>query len=133
MMMGIKRDTSKENLAMSNFSPIMNRILRTALAAVVVSGAVACTMSPPKTDAERRADSETADRVTAALNADSVLFARHITVRADRGVVDLGGYVWTPEELEEAVQTAGTVPGVVKVVDRMEVDRGAVSDSSVTR
>ena len=118
---------------MSNFSPIMNRILRTALAAVVVSGAVACAVGPPKTAAERQADSETADRVTAALNADSVLFARHITVRADRGVVDLSGYVWTPEELEEAVQTAGTVSGVIKVVDRMEVDRGAISDSAVTR
>lgn len=118
---------------MSNFSPIMNRILRAALAAVVVSGAVACTMGPPKTDAERRDDSDTADRVTAALNADSTLFARHITVRADRGVVSLGGYVWTPVELDEAVQTAGTVSGVIKVVNRMEVDRGAVSDSSVTR
>jgi osmotically-inducible protein OsmY len=118
---------------MSNFSPIMNRILRAALAAVVVSGAVACAMGPPKTADERQADSETADRVTAALNADSMLFARHITVRVDRGVAALGGYVWTPAELEEAVQTAGTVSGVVKVVDRMEVDRGAVSDSSVTR
>lgn len=118
---------------MSNFSPIMNRILRAALAAVVVSGAVACTMGPRKTDAERRDDSDTADRVTAALNADSTLFARHITVRADRGVVSLGGYVWTPVELDEAVQTAGTVSGVIKVVNRMEVDRGAVSDSSVTR
>jgi osmotically-inducible protein OsmY len=133
MMMGIKRDTSKGNLAMSNFYPNMNRIFRAALAAVVVSGAVACAMGPPKTAAERQADSDTADRVTAALNADSTLFARHITVRADRGVVDLSGYVWTPVELSEAVQTAETVRGVTKVVNRMEVDRGAVSDSSVTR
>jgi osmotically-inducible protein OsmY len=90
-------------------------------------------MGPRKTEAERQADSETADRVQAALNADKVLYARHITVRADNGVVDLGGYVWTPEELEEAVQDAGAVPGVIKVVNRMEVDRGAISNSAVTR
>ena len=114
-------------------APVMNRILRSALAAVVVCGAVACVMGPRKTEAERQADSETADRVQGALNADKMLYARHITVRADNGVVNLGGYVWTQPELEEAIQVAGLVPGVTKVVDRMEVDRGAISNSAVSR
>ena len=75
-----------------------------------------------------------ADRVQRALNADQVLYARHITVRADGGVVTL-------ERL--CLDSGGTrrgeagspqaVPGVAKVVDRMEVDRGALSDSAVTR
>ncbi len=68
-----------------------------------------------------------------ALNADKELFARHITVRADSGVVQLGGYVWTQPELEDAIRIAGLVPGVTKVVDRMEVDRSGLSDSAVTR
>lgn len=114
-------------------SPINNRIFRAALAAVVACGAVACVMGPPKTQAERQADNDVADRVQAALGADRYLYARHITVRADSGVVSLGGYVWTPEELDAAMQDVQTVPGVTKVVNSMEVDRGAVSDSSVTR
>jgi osmotically-inducible protein OsmY len=89
-------------------------------------------MGPPKTPEQRQADSETTERVQLALNSDQVLYARHITVRADGGIVTLGGYVWTSEELVEAREDAGAVQGVTKVVDRMEVDRGAVSDSAVT-
>jgi osmotically-inducible protein OsmY len=48
-------------------------------------------------------------------------------------VVTLDGYIWTPEEMTAAVQDAQTVPGVAKVVNRMEVDRGAISDSAVSR
>jgi osmotically-inducible protein OsmY len=110
----------------------MNRVSQVALAAAVMCGAVAC-MGPRKTDAEREADKARVDQVQAALNADTVLFARHITIRADGGVVTLGGYVWTPEELVLAREDAKAVPGVAKVVDRMEVDRGAVTDSSTTR
>jgi osmotically-inducible protein OsmY len=90
-------------------------------------------MGPTKTQAERLADNDVVDRVQAALSADRYLYARHITVRADRGVVSLGGYVWTPEELDAAMQDVQAMPGVTKVVNNMEVDRGAVSDSSVTR
>jgi osmotically-inducible protein OsmY len=104
-----------------------------ALAALVVCSAVACTTGPRKSEAERQADADTANRVQAALNADKELFSRHITVRADGGVVLLGGYVWTQPELEDAKRIAGLVPGVTKVVDRMEVDRSGISDSAVTR
>jgi osmotically-inducible protein OsmY len=90
-------------------------------------------MGPRKSEAQLQEDKDTASRVQVALNTDRELFARHITVRADSGVVTLGGYAWTPEELESAVQDAGSVSGVVKVVDRIEVDRGAISDSQVTR
>ncbi|MHB8475606.1 MAG: BON domain-containing protein [Steroidobacteraceae bacterium] len=114
-------------------SPVKNRIVRTVFAAVAVCGVVACAMGPRKTEAEKQADSETVDRVQEALNADQVLYARHIIVRADNGVVQLGGYVWTEPELEEAKRVAGLVQGVTKVVDRIEIDRGGISNSSVSR
>lgn len=112
--------------------PIMRRIFSTAAVAVIVCGAAAC-VSVRKTDAEKAADNDTAARVQAALTDDTVLYARHITVRADDGVVTLGGYAWTPEELLAAKQDAEQVSGVTKVVNNIEVDRGAISDSAVTR
>lgn len=113
--------------------PIINRILSTAVAAVIVCGSTACMSGPRKSEAERLADKDTADRVVATLMSDTMLYARHINVRADGSVVTLDGYTWTPEEMQAAIQDAQQVPGVAKVVNRMEVDRGAVSDSSVTR
>ena len=113
--------------------PIINRILSAAVAAVIVCGSVACMGGPRKTEADRLADKDTADRVLATLMSDQMLYARHINVRADGSVVTLDGYTWTPEEMQAAVQDAQQVPGVAKVVNRMEVDRGAISDSQVTR
>jgi osmotically-inducible protein OsmY len=113
--------------------PVTNRIVRTLLAAALSCAAFACVMQPPKTAAEREADRDLSDRVEASLKADPGLYSRHINLRADNGVVTLGGYVWTPEEMVKAKQDAELVAGVVKVVNRMEVDRGAITDSSVTR
>jgi len=112
---------------------VVNRILRAATAAALLCAAVACAAGPRKSEAQQQADSETANRVQFALNTDKELFARHITVRADDGIVVLGGYVWTQPELLEAIRVAGLVPGVTKVVDRIEIDRGGISDSAVTR
>jgi hypothetical protein len=122
---------SKSDQEVNPLRPFINRILQAGLAAAVVCGMLAC-VGPRKTVEQRAADRDMADQVQAALNADKLLFARHINVRADDGVVTLGGYVWTPPELEEARQIAQTVPGVTKVVDRLEVDRGDVQDSSVS-
>ena len=118
---------------MSVLYRIMNRIMRSMPAALMACTVVACVTGPRKTPEQRQADSEMADRVQLALNSDKVLFARHITIRADDGVVTLSGYVWTPEELALAKDDARGVSGVTKVVDRMEIDRGAVTDSAVTR
>lgn len=113
--------------------PLMNRIFRTAFASLVVCCAAACAMGAHKTEAQRQADNDTADRVQRALSADQLLYSRHITVRADDGVVSLGGYIWTQPEQQDAIRIAQSVQGVTKVVDRMEIDRGGLSDSSVTR
>jgi osmotically-inducible protein OsmY len=114
-------------------SPIINRTMIVAVAAIIACGGAACVGGPRKTEAERAADKDTADRVTTTLASDQMLYARHINVRADGSVVTLDGYVWTPEEMQAAVQDANQVPGVARVVNRMQVDRGAISDSAVTR
>jgi hypothetical protein len=123
---------TKKNHEVSIVYPIFNRILSTAVAAVIVCSSAAC-MGPRKTEADRLADKDTAERVLATLMSDNMLYARHINVRADGSVVTLDGYTWTPEEMTAAVQDAQQVAGVTKVVNRMEVDRGAISDSQVTR
>lgn len=119
---------------MSISFPIVNTFASRLLLAAAICSGTACVSGPPQSAADRQADREMAERVQLALNSDQVLYARHITVHANSasGVVTLGGYVWTTEELNEAKDDARAVPGVTKVVDRMEVDRGEESDSAVS-
>ncbi len=113
--------------------PVIYRYSRTAVLAVLVGSVVACAAGPRKSEAERQADANTVNQVQDALNSDQELFSRHITVRAESGVVTLGGFAWTQPELEDAIRIAQSVPGVTKVVNAMELDRGGLSDSQVTR
>ena len=114
-------------------SSIINRLLTALVLATALVGLTACLSGPPKTEAQRQADKDLADQVLTALTSDKTLYARHINVRADSGVVTLSGHVWTTEELSAAPQIAQSVAGVRKVVNRIEVDRGAIQDSGVTR
>jgi osmotically-inducible protein OsmY len=111
----------------------MSRGLPIALTAMLVCAMAGCASGPRKTDAERQLDNEIADRVQVALNGDKSLFARHITVRADRGVVTLGGFVWTQPDAEEAERIAESVSGVSRIVNQMELERNGNDNSSVTR
>ena len=112
---------------------VMNRSRFTGLMVLIACSVAACATGPRKSEAERQTDRETADRVTLALNSDDELYARHINVRADSGVVMLGGYVWTQVDLEEAERVAESVPGVKKVVDDLELERNGIDDSPVSR
>ena len=104
-----------------------------ALMGLLVCGLSACMFMSHKTPEQRQADQETADRVQAALSADRELYSRHITVRADGNVVSLQGYVWTQPELEEALRIAEGVQGVDRVVNDLELERGGISNSQVSR
>jgi len=83
-----------------------------------------CAHAPPRTAAERAADSALAARVEAALEADPQLFARHIDVSVERGKVLLAGYVWSVEELYLAPRDARAVAGVSGVESQIELQRG---------
>lgn len=81
----------------------------------------ACALHPPRTAAEQAADDHLAATVMTALLADQDLYARHIDVDADGGLVRLSGYVWSAEELYEAKRVAATVRGVTRVDSELEM------------
>jgi osmotically-inducible protein OsmY len=93
-------------------------------------GVAACSTMPPKTAAERASDETKAEQVEAALEADPNIYARHIDVKVDGGVVHLGGYVWSPRDFLLAKNDAASVPGVTNVITQMELMRGGQSGSS---
>jgi osmotically-inducible protein OsmY len=104
-----------------------------AVAVALLCGVAACASGPRKTDAQRQADKATAERVETALNADKALYAKHISVQADNGVVHLSGYVWDPSDLDVAVLIAEGVPGVARVVNELELNRNGNENGAVSR
>jgi hyperosmotically inducible periplasmic protein len=110
----------------------MQRVARAGLLVAASCALIACATSPQKSDAQRQTDKETAERVQAALDADKRLYAKHIFVSAENGVVRLTGYVWDPPDLDEARQVAEGVTGVTQVVNVLELQRNG-SDSGVVR
>lgn len=113
-------------------SPMMNRIV-SAAAVVLLCGVAACASAPPRTEAQRQTDKETAERVETALNAEKALYAKHIFVQADAGVVHLTGYVWDPSDFQLALAIAENVPGVTRVVSDLELNRNGNDNAPVTR
>lgn len=101
-----------------------------AAAVVAACTVVGCAVSPPRSAAERSADAALAAQVQAALFADPNIYARHIDVAVDRGVVELGGYVWSNQEYQLARNDAAAVPGVKAVDTDMQLMRGGVSGTS---
>jgi osmotically-inducible protein OsmY len=96
-----------------------------ALLTLTVSTGHAAT-SPVRPQVETRADQVTAGPVYDALNADPIYFFRHVDVRVRKGVATLSGYVWDVQTIYRAREIAARVPGVTRVVDRMELeDSGA--------
>ena len=112
-------------------SSSLRRVAYTAAALAALSGVAACATS--RNDAQREADKATAARVQAALEADRALYARHIFVNVNNGVVRLSGYVWDPPDLDEARSVAELVPGVSRVVNDLELQRNGIDNSPSAR
>jgi osmotically-inducible protein OsmY len=104
-----------------------------SIAVAVLCSVAACASGPHKTDAERQADKLTAERVEAALSADEALYAKHITVHADNGVVRLTGYVWNASDFQTARIIAEGVEGVTGVVMDLELNRNGNDNGPVAR
>src|SRR5579872_2610036 len=111
----------------------MGRVFRVALSVTALCALAACTTEPRKSAAQQEADKALAGRVEQALSSDEQLYARHIVVKADDGVVRLSGFVWDPPDIPNAERIAGSVQGVVKVVNSLELQRNGVGNSPVSR
>jgi osmotically-inducible protein OsmY len=103
------------------------------VAVALLCGVAACASGPHKTDAQLQADKETAERVETALNAHNTLYAKHIFVHADNGVVHLTGYVWESADFQYATAIAEGVPGVTRVVNDLELNRNGNENGPVAR
>jgi BON domain len=103
---------------------------RAVLALIVTSTFTACSTLPGRTPTERSADAAIAAEVESALLADPNIYARHIDVTVDRGVVQLGGFVWTNQEYLLARNDAASVPGVRAVNAQMDLLRGGMTGTS---
>jgi osmotically-inducible protein OsmY len=114
-------------------SRVMSRTARAVVALAAVCALAACASGPPKTEAQRQADQALADKVEAALTSDKLFYGRLITVRADKGVVYLTGYVWDPPDLDTARTIAEGVDGVTGVVNDLELQRNGIDQSPVSR
>jgi len=102
-------------------------LLATALAAAALG---ACATEPPRTPEERAADTLLAQQVEAALDGDPRIYARHVNVTSDRGVVTLTGMIWSNEDYLLAKRDAEGIPGVVRVNASMDLVRGGISGTS---
>src|ERR1700733_577208 len=110
--------------------PASALMLATVTMVLIACALTACSTTPRRTAEERVADADTAGRVQAALLADPDIYARHIDVAVDRGVVHLGGYVWENDDFQTARRDAASVPGVKTVVAQMELMRGGLAGTS---
>ena len=110
-----------------------NRAGRAALAVALLSSLLGCVLTAHRTEAQKQADKEIADRVDNALQADHLLYAKHISVRVDNGVARLSGYVWEAPDLIEAQRITAGVAGVTGVENDLELQRNGLGDSPVAR
>ena len=104
----------------------MSIIAVLAVAALAASG---CAVHPARSTAQRASDDQVAAQVEQALLRDPDIYARHIDVDVERGVVHLSGYVWSANELYKARRVAATVPGVIQVVSQIELMVGGRTGS----
>ena len=95
------------------------RLTLLGLLAVAVTG---CALQP-KSAQQMAADEALAARVYSALQADEFYYYRHVNVEVDNGVAQLSGYVWTTDAMHRAKKLAGSVPGIVGVINQMELER----------
>jgi osmotically-inducible protein OsmY len=91
--------------------------------------ATGCAVEPARSAAERVADAELAARVAQALAHDPRLYARHVDVDAEHGIVRLSGFVYAGEDLYEAQRVARSITGVVAVSNELELMVGGRAGS----
>jgi hyperosmotically inducible protein len=105
--------------------------MRTSKATIWVSGVMAatallagCATEPYDSNSNREAvdDSTIAANVKAALVQDPTTRASNISVNTIHGVVELTGFVDTPDQRHEAARVAGNIAGVRSVDNELHIN-----------
>jgi hypothetical protein len=91
----------------------ITRFRRTAMLAVTLALAVACSKPP--------SDSQVASNIQSRLAADSGLQNKQVAVQAEKGTVTLSGTVDNDAERQAAAKYAAAEPGVKQVINNLEV------------
>ena len=74
-------------------------------------------------EAAAPSDESLSKAVSSALEADPHYYFRHVTVRVEKGVAQLGGYVDSGAAIRRARAVAGKVPGITRVeTNQLKVD-----------
>jgi osmotically-inducible protein OsmY len=101
---------------------------RCTLAAVLIlaTGSVACLTSCSKTPTRQSTgemvdDAALANKVRAAFVKDPLVKALNIKVDTFKGTVQLSGFADSEEEKKRAEELARTVPGVMKIENKVEL------------
>jgi len=77
----------------------------------------------PDAHDSRTADEALRDRVAAALHAQPYLEDRHINVSVHGGAVEISGFVYSAEDLLDALRIARASAGGAPVIDRLSIQR----------
>jgi osmotically-inducible protein OsmY len=93
----------------------------TSIAAAVLAAAYAA--NPPNSPKQTQSDIQATKEFYSKLNSDTDYYYPHVTIRVKNGVAHLRGYAWNTQALYRAKEIAASVPGVVSVVDNLELQR----------
>jgi len=97
------------------------RLMHAAAALVVALGVAGCSAPEPRTPEQQVADRVLAGRVEAALRANPYVDVDHVTIDVNRGIVTVSGLVGDEWDWRRALQICEAVPGVQRVIDRLEL------------
>jgi osmotically-inducible protein OsmY len=85
--------------------------------------AAACAADPPRTLEQQQSDMKAMKEFYSRLDSDQNYYYPHVTIRVEKGVAHLSGYVWNAQALYRAKDVASSVPGITSVVDTLELER----------
>lgn len=85
------------------------------------TGSVELAMAAKQRALSHQPDQQLAEQVELALKSDRYVYAEHISVTSQDGVVTLHGMVGSEWDLISALDISSRVPGVRRVVDGLEI------------
>lgn len=99
--------------------------MKTAILSLMLActvGLVSCTTMPPRTPAQIETNHRLEEAVRETLEKSPDIYAEHVDIEVDGGVVTLSGPMADDHELIETLRIARTVPGVTKVLNSLDID-----------